>query len=107
MAILSWSTSTPYRPSCPAIRCSCSTKSTRSARKPDVTERRTPGEHRLAQLAEPEKDVAAGTKTIVLGPYLTRKRRVRSDSDAADAKSNPRGVEARLDEATGLAAAID
>jgi len=72
-----------------------------------VTERRTPGEHRLAQLAEPEKDVAAGTKTIVLGPYLTRKRRVRSDSDAADAKSNPRGVEARLDEATGLAAAID
>jgi GTPase len=72
-----------------------------------VTEPRTPGEHRLAQLAEPEKDVAAGTKTIVLGPYLTRKRRTRSDSEGAQATTNPRAVDARLDEATGLAAAID
>ena len=72
-----------------------------------MTEPRTPGEHRLAQLAEPEKDVAAGTKTVVLGPYLTRKRRNRSDSDKGEDVVNPRPVDARLDEATGLAAAID
>jgi GTP-binding protein HflX len=72
-----------------------------------VTEPRTPGEHRLAQLAEPEKDVAAGTKTIVLGPYLTRRRRPRGDAEKLQVPSNPRSTEERLDEATGLAAAID
>jgi GTP-binding protein HflX len=73
-----------------------------------VTEPRTPGEHRLAQLAEPEKDVAAGTRTLVIGPYLTRRRRPRAGADPADAPpENPRPPEARLDEAAGLAAAID
>jgi GTPase len=70
-----------------------------------VTEPRTPGEHRLAQLAEPEKEVAAGTKTLVIGPYLTRRRRNSGDAQA-DA-GNPRPSDARLDEAVGLAAAID
>jgi GTPase len=73
-----------------------------------VTEPRTPGEHRLAQLAEPEKDVAAGTRTLVVGPYLTRRRRPRAGADPAAAPpENPRPPEARLDEAAGLAAAID
>jgi GTP-binding protein HflX len=33
-----------------------------------VTEPRTPGEHRLARLAEPERDVASGTRTLVSDP---------------------------------------
>ncbi len=71
-----------------------------------MTEPRTPGEHRLAELAEPEKEVAAGTKTLVVGPYLTRKRRFAS-ADAEREETNPRPPEARLDEASGLALAID
>jgi GTPase len=73
-----------------------------------VVEPRSPGEHRLAQLAEPEKDVAAGTNTLVVGPYLTRKRRGAREGRSPDEDlSNPRVPEARLDEAVGLAAAID
>jgi GTPase len=72
-----------------------------------LTESRTPGEQRLAQLAEPEKEVAAGTKTLVLGPYLTRRWRSPSGSADDPDSSNPRPPEARLDEAAGLAAAID
>ena len=71
-----------------------------------MTEPRTPGEHRLAELAEPEKEVAAGTRTIVVGPYLTRRRRSGSIDTDAEA-SNPRPPEARLEEASGLALAID
>jgi GTP-binding protein HflX len=70
-----------------------------------VTEPRTPGEHRLTQLAEPEKDVAAGTRTLVVGPYLTRKRR--SSASVDEENANPRVPEARLDEAVGLTMAID
>lgn len=70
-----------------------------------MTEPRTPGEERLAQLAEPEKKVAAGTRSLVVGPYLTRKRRISTDSDGEG--TNPRPAEARLDEITGLALAID
>jgi len=73
-----------------------------------VTEPRTPGEHRIAQLAEPEKDVAAGTRTLVVGPYLTRRRRHSADEgEGRGARENPRPPDARLDEAAGLAAAID
>ncbi|WP_046863417.1 GTPase HflX [Microvirga massiliensis] len=64
-----------------------------------MTEPRTPGEDRLL---EPEKEVAAGTRALVVGPYLTR-RRVPSPTE----KANPRPTEARLDEAVGLAGAID
>jgi GTP-binding protein HflX len=72
-----------------------------------VTQPRTPGEHRLAQLAEPEKEVAAGTRTLVVGPYLTRRRPPRGSDHKADGADNPRTPEARLEEAAGLAAAID
>jgi GTP-binding protein HflX len=72
-----------------------------------VTEARTPGEERLQRLAEPEKDVAAGTRTYVIGPYLTRRRRSSAAEDEAKAPANPRPVDARLSEAVGLAAAID
>lgn len=47
-----------------------------------------------------EHDVAAGTRTLVIGPYLTRRR-----SSADDPQL--RSAEARLEEAIGLAAAID
>ena len=73
-----------------------------------MTEPRTPGEHRLAHLAEPEKEVAAGTKTLVVGPYLTRRRRPAAGApDGEGDETNPRPPEARLGEAAGLAAAID
>jgi GTP-binding protein HflX len=73
-----------------------------------VAEPRSPGEHRLAQLAEPEKDVAAGTRTLVIGPYLTRRRRPHGEMDKPDRQTgNLRPPDARLDEAAGLAAAID
>jgi GTP-binding protein HflX len=72
-----------------------------------VTEPLTPGEQRLTQLAEPEKEVAAGTRTLVVGPYLTRRRRFSVGAESVEGEGNPRPVEARLDEATGLAGAID
>src|SRR3712207_7378425 len=105
MGTPSWFTNTPFRPSCRGSPFSCSSRSTRLAKRPEVTEPRTPGEHRLVQLAEPEKEVAAGTKTLVVGPYLTRRRRSSAEPDPES--GNPRPSEARLDEAVGLAAAID
>jgi GTPase len=73
-----------------------------------VVEPRSRGEDRLAQLAEPEKEVAVGTRTLVVGPYLTRKRRRASTGESIGAgDTNPRPPEARLEEAAGLAAAID
>ncbi|GLS43073.1 GTPase HflX [Methylobacterium brachythecii] len=67
-----------------------------------MTETLTPGEDRLRRQAAPEGDIAAATRTLVVGPYLTRaaERSARSDE-------TPRSVEARLDEAAGLAAAIE
>ncbi|SFU41053.1 GTP-binding protein HflX [Methylobacterium sp. 174MFSha1.1] len=59
-------------------------------------EPRTPGEIRLQRQAEPEAAIAAETRTLVIGPYQTRR-------DAGE----PRPVLARLDEAVGLAAAIE
>ncbi|WP_112663389.1 GTPase HflX [Microvirga flavescens] len=70
-----------------------------------MTEPRSPGEQRLSQLAEPEKDVAAGTRTLVVGPYLTR--RPRGGAAIEGQSVNPRPIEARLEEAVGLAGAID
>jgi GTP-binding protein HflX len=72
-----------------------------------VTEPRSPGEERLARLAEPERDVASGTRTLVVGPYLTRRRPGGGRPGAATERTNPRPADARLDEAAGLAAAID
>ncbi len=47
-----------------------------------------------------EHDVASGTRALVIGPYLTRRR-------ANNPDANLRPAMARLEEATGLAAAID
>ena len=53
--------------------------------------------------ADPEKVIATGTWTLVVGPYLTRIR----PRPGEDIRINSRHPEARLDEAVGLAAAID
>ena len=72
-----------------------------------MTEPRPPAEERLQRAAEPEKDVAAGTRALVLGPYLVRRRVRRGGPVEGDGPSNPRSEAARLDEAVGLAQAID
>ena len=51
---------------------------------------------------EPEKTVAAGTRTLVVGPYLSDRARRYAGEPATS-----RGAQARLEEAVGLAAAID
>ncbi|GJD95383.1 GTPase HflX [Methylobacterium iners] len=58
----------------------------------------TPGEARLQAMAAPEGEIAAATHTLVVGPYLARQ--------AARGEAS-RSTEARLDEAAGLAAAIE
>ncbi len=60
-------------------------------------EPRTPGEIRLQRQAEPEAAIAAETRTLVIGPYQTRR----------EAGGEARPALARLDEAVGLAAAIE
>ena len=52
-------------------------------------------------LDEIEREVAAGTRAIVVGPYA------RGRAGASGEQQLQRSIEARLDEATGLAAAID
>src|SRR5215216_7292494 len=96
----------PSRPSCQAIPCSCSNR-TRQPKRREVTRPRTPGEERLRRPDEPEKDVAAGTRTLVVGAYLSRRRRAAAGKGARPASENLRSFEARLEEAVGLAAAID
>jgi GTPase len=71
-----------------------------------VAEPRSPGEERLHRLAEPEKEVAAGTRALVLGPYLNPKR-TRRGGQADEGGVTARSEAARLDEAVGLARAID
>ncbi len=61
---------------------------------------------RKATPLEPEKEIAAGTRTLVVGPYLSRSGKL-SSSAKGDTPENPRAPEARLEEASGLAAAID
>jgi GTPase len=51
-----------------------------------------------------ERDVAQGTRTLVLGPYLAARR---TPADPARSAAATRAIEARIDEAAGLAAAID
>ena len=65
------------------------------------------GEERLQRLAAPEKDIASGTRTLVVGPYVTRRRRRSEEGAAASHGTNPRPPKARLGEAVGLAGAID
>ena len=57
---------------------------------------------------DPEKTIASGTRTLVIGPYLTRRAAAQKEARAEkDAPINLREPQARLDEAVGLAAAID
>lgn len=74
-----------------------------------MTEPHSAGEEqRFKTRSEPEKDVAAGTRTLVIGAYRTRARRSSPNRPASDsAPENPRPFDARLGEAVGLAAAID
>ncbi len=67
-----------------------------------MSESRLAGEDRLRRQAAPEGDIAAATRTLVIGPYLARPAERSSGRPAA-----LRAPEARLDEAAGLAAAID
>ncbi len=62
-----------------------------------MSEPRTAGEARLAARAEPERTLAAQTRTLVVGPY----------PGGRAGQAAPRPPAARLDEAVGLAAAID
>ncbi len=63
-----------------------------------------PSDARIAALgakADPERAIAANTRTLVVGPYRMRKGGPTGESPAA------RSPAARLDEAVGLAGAID
>lgn len=78
-----------------------------------MAERRPPAHHdpdaasdRLAASGEPEHDIAAATRALVVGPYLTRRPHVGRGGEAPP-EVNPRPIAARLDEAVGLARAID
>ena len=57
----------------------------------------------LRRKADVERTIAANTRTLVVGPYRTRKRRSPAEGEAVSSRPN----EARLDEAVGLAGAID
>jgi GTP-binding protein HflX len=54
-------------------------------------------------LDEIERDIAAGTRALVIGPYATR----RAPGPAQTTSELQRSTQARLDEAVGLASAID
>ncbi|WP_238296813.1 GTPase HflX, partial [Methylobacterium soli] len=63
------------------------------------------GEARLQAMAAPEGEIASATRTLVVGPYLTRA--AAAQAAGAAERQAPRSNAARLDEAVGLAAAID
>src|ERR1700710_2527132 len=70
-----------------------------------MSEMRSSDEARLQPPGAPEIEIAAQTHTLVVGPYLTRNAAAQA-SGASEAQ-NLRSTPARLDEATGLAAAIE
>jgi GTP-binding protein HflX len=72
-----------------------------------MTELMTPGEARLQAMAAPEGDIAAATHTLVVGPYLGRAAAAAARGNASGSPEALRSTEARLDEAAGLAAAIE
>ena len=61
---------------------------------------------RLKARQAPERDLAAATRTVVLGPYGWR-RAGPGRAGEVEGADNPRPSGARLDEAVGLAGAID
>jgi GTP-binding protein HflX len=74
---------------------------------PDISRDQDTSEHVPAGLAlEPEHEVAALTRTLVLGPYLTA-RAEKHGARQGDTQERLRQPQARIDEAVGLALAID
>ncbi|MGU3540878.1 GTPase HflX [Methylobacterium sp. A54F] len=69
-----------------------------------MSEVQTSGEARLQAMAAPEGEIAAATHTLVVGPYLTRAAAAQAGGGAP---ASARSAAARLDEAVGLAAAIE
>ncbi|RZK98467.1 MAG: GTPase HflX [Methylobacterium sp.] len=68
-----------------------------------MTETLTSGEARLQAMAAPEGEIAAATHTLVIGPYLSRTAAASPHGPAPVSRS----TQARLEEAVGLAAAIE
>src|SRR5947209_19647423 len=96
------STSTPYRPSCRGTRSSCSrAQRKRPLRRPDLEPRRR---EKTTDRSGPPLDGATTGRAMVVGPY---RRRQRPKSLAARTEDGERAPAARLDEAVGLARAID
>src|ERR1051326_3699106 len=94
------STSTRYRPSCRGTRSSCAKAPGKRLRKrSDLEPRRRKA---TSGLANAPAQGATG-RAMVVGPY-SRRRPVRAHSPPTDSERSP---EARLDEAVGLARAID
>src|SRR5438046_2023137 len=93
-------TSTRYRPSCRGIRFNCSKAPRRRLRKRSDLEPRRREAMSGFSIAPAE---GATGRAMVVGPYL-RRRAARGRSLGADVERAP---EARLDEAVGLARAID
>src|SRR5205085_8134789 len=100
MGIPNSSTSTRYRPSCRGTRSNCSkAPRKRLPRKPDLEPRRR---EKTADRLSPNGSTTG--RAMVVGPYL-RRRQAKSVAPRAD--DTARAPAARLEEAVGLARAID
>src|ERR1700741_1342202 len=100
MGTRSLSTSTPYRPSCRGTRSNCSKAPRRRLRKRSDLELRR--REATAGLSIGPAEGPTG-RAMVVGPYLPR-RSAKGQSLTAEVERAP---EARLEEAVGLARAID
>jgi GTP-binding protein HflX len=74
-----------------------------------LTGPRVPHDPPKKRVVDPEKAIASGTRTLVIGPYPTGRRaaNIVASGDADGLHVNLRIPEARLEEAVGLSAAID
>ena len=73
-----------------------------------IMEPDSPGENRLNAQGKPEAELATGANALVIGPYRTRRRPSRSGTPEQLAEAEAiRPFEARLEEAVGLAGAIE
>ena len=73
-----------------------------------VMEPDSPGDNRLSAKSEPDAEVASGANALVIGPYRTRRRPSRTGTPEQLAEAEAiRPYEARLEEAVGLAGAIE
>src|SRR3954454_15733434 len=95
------STSTRYRRSCRDIRSSCSkAPRRRRQRRPDLEPHRRDTTNRLS----PPLDGSSTGRALVVGPYLRHRK---TSGIASRMEEGERAPAARLDEAAGLARAID